>query len=110
MKTLLFLSLLSLSSLAWSLQDWKVIAETPACDGKIEIMAREGERYVVAVKGAERTKLFSKDGSPYTEQSLRTTEFASENKTMTFTQPSYVENNLPKIDVGTKRCKMHFAR
>lgn len=110
MKSLLFVSLISLSSFAMAAQDWKVIAETTSCDEKIEIMAKEGEKYVVAVKGTEKTKLFSKDGSAYAEQALKMTEFASENKSVTFTQPSYVENNLPKIDVGAKRCKMNFAR
>lgn len=115
MKNLLFISILSLSSLAWAAQEWKVIAETTVCDEKIQIMGKDGEKYVLAVKGDEKRKLFSKDGSAFNENSMQMTEFSSVGEpTYNFIHPSYVEANPPKIDVtysgAKKRCKMELAR
>ncbi|MFP5385867.1 MAG: hypothetical protein ACLGHN_07285 [Bacteriovoracia bacterium] len=117
MKQLFFLSILSLSSLAFSAQEWKVVAETTSCDQKIQVLAKEGEKYVKAVSGDEVTKLFPKDGSVFHENTMKMTEFVSDKSSevkYTFIQPSYVEANPPKIDVsynGTKkRCKMDLTR
>lgn len=113
MKHLLFITIMSVSSLAWSATDWKVVAETTSCSDKIQIMGKEGEKYVLAVRGEEKIKLLAKDGGVFNENALRSTEFVSEKNgdvTYTFTQPAYVEANPPKIDVsygGSKsRCKM----
>lgn len=115
MKHFLFITIMSLSSFAWSAQDWKVVAETTACSDKIQVMGKEGEKYVLAVRGDEKIKLFAKDGSVFNENAMRSTQFVSEKNadvTYTFTQPAYVEANLPKIDVaynGAKsRCKMEL--
>ncbi len=116
MKQFFFISLLSLSSLAYS-ADWKVIAETISCDEKIQILGKEGEKFVKAVAGNEETKLFAKDGSEFHENTMKNTEFVSNGKSAvsyTFRQPSYVEGNPPKIDVAynglKKRCKMNLAQ
>lgn len=116
MKQLFFLSILSFSSLAFSAPEWKVVAETTSCDEKIQVLAKEGEKYVKAVRGNEETKLFAKDGSVFHENNMKMTEFVSEKASdvkYTFMQPSYVEANPPKIDVsynGTKkRCKMSLT-
>ncbi len=117
MKQLFFITLFSLSSFSYAAADWKVIAETTSCNEKIQIMGKEGEKYVLAVKGEEKTKLFATDGSAYAQDKMAMTEFVSDKSSdvkYTFIQPSYVEGNLPKIDVaynGTKsRCKMQLNR
>lgn len=113
MKHLLFITIMSVSSFAWSATDWKVVAETTACSEKIQVMGKEGEKYVLAVRGEDKIKLFAKDGSVFNENAMRSTQFVSAKNgdvTYTFTQPAYVEANPPKIDVafnGDKsRCKM----
>lgn len=113
MKHLLVITIMSLSSFAWSATDWKVVAETTSCSDKIQIMGKEGEKYVLAVRGEDKVKLFAKDGGVFNENAMRSTQFVSEKNgdvTYTFTQPAYVEANPPKIDVaygGNKsRCKM----
>lgn len=116
MKHLLFISFMSLSTLSFAATDWKVIAETTSCNEKIQIMGKEGEKYVLAVKGDEKTKLFAKDDSVFHENAMKSTEFEAKSGDVTyrFIHPSYVEANPPKIDVaynGTKtRCKMDLAR
>jgi hypothetical protein len=117
MKSLLFLAIMSLSSMAMAAADWKVVAETTSCDQKIQIMGKEGEKFVMAVRGEEKTKLFAEDGSAFHADTMTNTEFSSDKKedvSYRFIQPSYVEANPPKIDVaynGTnKRCKMELAK
>lgn len=117
MKHLFFLALMSLSTVSMAAADWKVVAETTSCDEKIQIMGKEGEKYVMAVRGEEKTKLFATDGSVFHENTMRPTEFKSDKAgdvTYRFLQPSYVEGNPPKIDVaynGTKkRCKMDLSK
>lgn len=117
MKHLFFITLFSLSSFSYAAADWKVIAETTSCNEKIQIMGKEGEKYVLAVKGDEKTKLFATDGSAFEQDKMAMTEFVSDKSAdvkYTFTQPSVVDGNLPKIDVannGTKnRCKMQFNK
>lgn len=115
MKHLFFISLMSLSTLSFAASEWKLVAETTACDEKIQILGKEGEKYVLAVKGDEKTKLFAKDGTAFHHDSMKSTEFESQGSDVkyTFIQPSYVEANLPKIDVTEqgekKRCKMQLS-
>jgi hypothetical protein len=105
---------MSLSSLTFA-AEWKVVAETTLCDEKIQVMGKEGEKYVLAVNGEKKTKLFAKDGSTFSEQSMSSTEFVSKQDDVSyrFIQPSYVEANPPKIDVShngeKKRCKMKLS-
>ena len=117
MKHLFLISALSLSSMAFAAQDWKVVAETTSCDEKIQIMGKDGEKFVMAVRGDEKTKLFAKDGSAFKEESMKSTEFVSgkdADVSYRFIQPSYVEANPPKIDVtfhgDKKRCKMELSK
>jgi hypothetical protein len=113
MKYLFVLSLFSLPSIT-SAAEWKVIAETTSCRERIQVLGKEGEKYVLAVKGDEKMRLFSKDGSLFLENSPQTTEFVFQNADVTyrFIRPSYVEANSPKMDVIShgqqKRCKMNL--
>ncbi len=115
MKLFLTLAIVSHLSFAAAAAEWKKVAETTACSEKIEILGREGEKYVLLVRGTENTKLFSVDGSVFRENALKTTEFtASGDVSYTFTQPSYVEANPPKIvaknAVQNRRCRMSLTR
>jgi hypothetical protein len=117
MKHLFFLAIMSISSLSMAAADWKVVAETTSCDEKIQIMGKEGEKYVMAVRGDEKTKLFAADGSVFHADTMRPTEYTSDKSaevSYRFLQPAYVEANPPKIDVsynGTKkRCKMDLSK
>lgn len=117
MKHLFFITLFTVSSFAWSAEEWKVVAETTACDERIKILGKDGEKYVLAVHGVDKTKLISKDGTTFQTNALRSTEFISDKSSdvaYTFTQPSYVEANPPKIDLSfngsKKRCKMASNR
>lgn len=114
MKHLLFISLMSLSTLSFA-ADWKVVAETTSCDEKIQVLGKEGEKYVLAVKGEEKIKLHAKDNSVFNENAMKSTEFEAkaDGATYRYIQPSYVEANPPKIDVIheglKKRCKMELS-
>lgn len=116
MKQLFFLSIMIFSTMTQA-AGWKVVAETTSCAEKIQILGKEGEKYVLAVRGDEKTKLFAKDGSAFHENTMTNTQFtskASGDVKYTFIQPSYVEANPPKIDVAyngsQKRCKMELAK
>jgi hypothetical protein len=117
MKQLVLISLISLSSLAWSASEWKVVAETTSCDETIQILGKEGEKYVKAVHNGVETKLFAKDGTKFQEDSLAMNEFVSDKSSdvkYTFIQPAVVDGNPPKVDVvhsgAKKRCKMNLAQ
>lgn len=117
MKQLFLIALFSYALPTFAAADWKVIAETTSCADKIQVLGKEGEKYVLAVRGEEKVKLFAKDKAEFHENSLATTEFtsdASQDVKYTFIQPSYVEANPPKIDVAyqgaKKRCKMDLAK
>lgn len=114
MKHLFFITLMSMTSVSFA-SEWKVVAETTSCAEKIQILGKEGEKYVLAVHGEDRTKLFAKDGSTFKENVMSTKEFTSAKEgqvSYTFIQPSMVEGNPPKIDVfyngDKKRCKMEL--
>ncbi len=114
MKFLFLLSILSLSSQSFAAVAWKVVAETTNCDDKIQVLAKEGEKYVLVVNGDQKTKLFNQDGSAFEEAPKSTTIYNNSDTgefRYTFIQPSVVEGNLPKINItnhdGEKsRCKM----
>ncbi|MBA2406151.1 MAG: hypothetical protein H0V66_15355 [Bdellovibrionales bacterium] len=120
MKSVFFLSLMSLSVFAWSAtQEWKVVAETTnACKDKIQVLAKEGEKFVYVADGNTKTKLFADDGSAFTETNGKSVTYSNANdktlddaaKRFTFVQPSMVDGNPAKLDVamnGVKdNCKM----
>lgn len=95
--------------------NWKTIAQTTNCDEKIQIMGKEGEKYVVALKGEEKIKLFSNDGSTFKSHSINSNEFTNEVEGMKyrFIRPGDVEGNPPKIDLSIdnkrKRCRMELV-
>ena len=114
MKYLLLITL-TLPTLSWSVEkEWKVVAETIECGEKIQILGKEDEKYVLALRGNnERIKLLEKRGTAFKTNSLSTTEYVSDKDgdvLYSFIRPSYVEGNLPKIDIlqdgVKKRCKM----
>jgi hypothetical protein len=122
MKQVLFFSLMTLSSIAAAGADWKVVATVsdPACAEKIQILAKEGEKFVYAVNGADKNKLLAEDGSTFSADSMKSTTFVSDaaekrelgDPTYTFTHPSYVEANPPKLDIAysgvMKHCRMNI--
>lgn len=121
MKSVFFLSLLSIASLASAATDWKVVAETTgACKEKLQVLAKEGEKYVLVTEGDTKTKLFAEDGSAYSEQNAKAVVYTNNSdkslnessKKFTFLQPAMVDGNPAKLNVsmnGVKdNCKMNL--
>lgn len=119
MKSVFLLSLMSLSTFAWSAQDWKVVAvTTTACKEKLQVLAKEGEKFVYVTEGETKTKLYSEDGSAFSEQNSRSVVYtntadqslSATSKRYTFTQPSMVDPNPAKLELGMnqvqEKCKM----
>jgi hypothetical protein len=119
MKSVFLLSLMSLSTFVWSAQDWKVVAvTTTACKEKFQVLAKEGEKFVYVTEGETKTKLYSEDGSAFSEQNSRSVVYTNRadkslsatSKRYTFTQPSMVDPNPAKLELGTyqaqEKCKM----
>ena len=119
MKSVFFLSLMSFSVFASSAPDWKVVAETTtACKEKLQVLAKEGEKFVYIADGDNKTKLFAEDGAAFSEQNAKPIVYTNANdknlsetsKRFTFVQPSMVDGNPPKLNVamnGVKdNCKM----
>lgn len=109
MKSVFLLSLMSLTTFAYSASEWKVVAETTTnCKEKIQVLAKEGEKFVYVADGDAKTKLFAEDGTTYSETNGKAVIFSNESdknldaaaKRFTFTQPSMVDGNPPKIDVA----------
>lgn len=94
-------------SLSWAaLPDWKVIAETIECSEKIQIIAKDGEKFIFAVKGAEKIKLIPQDGSVFLRDNPKVMTYESEVQTngdiISVNLPSVVQSALPKIYVSNK--------
>lgn len=112
MKRLFMLSILSLSSLTWAAQGWKVVAVTTNCKDKLEVLAKDGEKFVYVVNGEKKTQLFSEDGSTFSQESGSMTTFtnkhdkSAEDK-FVFSQPSMVDGNPPKLDIASNSFKDH---
>ena len=118
MKSVFFFSLMSFATLVWSAQEWKVVAVTTnACKDKVEVLAKEGEKFVYVHEGDVKTKLFSADGSAFTEQNGKSVTFtnsseglASSEARYTFVQPSMVDGNPAMLQVASNgvkaNCKM----
>ena len=117
MKALSVLSLLIATAAFASAPDWKVVAETSNCEEKIQILAKEGETFVYAVKGSEKTKLSAETGSTYKKDSPKSVSFSSaandQGEKISFINPSMVEANPPKVQiannnkgVATQKCNL----
>lgn len=116
MKSFLFFSLMALTSLTWAAQDWKVVAVTTNnCQEKVEVLAKEGEKFVYVNDGSAKTKLFAEDGSSFSEQSGKMITFSNNSdknssEKYTFVQPSMVDPNPAKIEIAANglkaNCKM----
>jgi hypothetical protein len=123
MKVLLILTLFSFTTLCWSSDDWKVIAEsTGPCEEKREILAKVGEPYVFIQEGVKKIKLFSEDGSVFNEESPKALVFTNtqnkllrgNDKKFTFYLPSFVDGNPPKLDIvaqfKNEKCRLKTKR
>lgn len=115
MKSVFLLSLMSLTSLAYAAAaEWKVVAETTTnCKEKIQVMAKEGEKFVYVTDGTTKTKLAAEAGAAYSDQSGKAVVFSNEkdsslsgvSKRFTFTNPAMVDGNPPKINVSVNGVK-----
>lgn len=121
MKSVFLLSLMSLTTFAYSASEWKVVAETTTnCKEKVQVLAKEGEKFVYVADGDTKTKLFAEDGTAYSDTNGKAVVFSNEKdkslddaaKKFTFTQPSMVDGNPPKINVATNgvrdNCKLNL--
>lgn len=121
MKSVFFFSLLSLTTFAFSATEWKVVAETTgSCKEKLQVLAKEGEKFVYVAEGDSKTKLFAEDGSAYSEQNGKAVVYSNNSdktlnessKKFTFIQPSMVDGNPPKLNVASNgvrdNCKMNL--
>ena len=122
MKSVFLLSLMSLTSFTYAATaEWKVVAEsTTNCKEKVQVLAKEGEKFVFVTEGGTKTKLAAEDGSAYSDQSGKAVVFSNEkdqslsaaSKRFTFTNPAMVDGNPPKINVsvnGVKdNCKLNL--
>jgi hypothetical protein len=110
MKCLYAFFLSTVFSSVWAnSQDWRVVAlSTTSCQDKIQVLAKEGEKFVYVTSGQEKIKLPSTDGAVFSADSGRSVVF--KNAPYTFTQPSMVDPNPPKLEIessGQKSiCKM----
>lgn len=104
MKVLSLLSLFVATSAFAATPEWKVVAETSDCAEKIQILAKEGEKFVYAQKGAEKTKLAALGADTYKKDSPKAVAFTStandSGETISFTNPGMVEANPPKIQIA----------
>jgi len=118
MKFLLITSFLATSSFA---SEWKPIAQTVSCPQDVQILAKEGEKYVLASYNGTQHKLFSSDQTTYTPRALKSQEFASDitkekyllgEPTFVFEQQGEVEGNPPKLVISLSgvqhRCRMNI--
>lgn len=106
MKIFVISSLIALSSLA-NAAEWKVVAETENCHEKAQVLAKDGEKYVVVKHGETSEKLFAEDGATFKADSMSNVVFSSPN--YAFTQPSVVEGNPAKFDIRSGKkthCRM----
>ena len=114
MKSVFLLSLMCLSTFAYSASDWKVVAvTTTSCKEKVQVMAKDGEKFVRVTDGSNETKLFAEDGSAFSEQNAKAVVYSNKSdksltaKHFTFTQPAMVDGNPPKIEIATNGVKDH---
>ena len=105
MKNFTFILFLIVSSAFAAAPDWKVVAESSDCSEKIKILAKEGESFVYAVKGEEKTKLTGEANSKFSIDAPKAVTFSSRQNArgeiISFTNPSVTEANLPKIQFSS---------
>ena len=119
MRSVFFFSLVLFSTFSWSAPEWKVVAEsTSDCSDKLQVLAKEGEKFVYVTDGHTKTKIDSLNGSAFSEQNGQEVVFSNtseknldeRSKRFTFVQPSMVNSSLPKLTVAThglmNHCKM----
>lgn len=113
MRTLLISSLVLISAPALAaVEGWQVIAESGKdCPEKVQILGKEGEKYVRALYDGKDQKLVAKSKEAFSTEAKREMVFETQkeearNETVKFTNPGMVESNVPKIEV-VKNGKTH---
>lgn len=117
MKSFFTLTLFTLTFHSFAAAEWKTIAETSNCPEKVQIMAKEGEKFVKLVHGGEEEKLFAQDGSAFTRDTPHKVMFVSPKteglvsaKSYSFFRPAMMESTAPKLMINAKgkelRCQM----
>jgi hypothetical protein len=116
MKVPYLLSLLTVTTLTWAAaQEWKVVAESMKCKDKLQVLGKEGERFVYVIDGTDKIKLIADDASAFTEQNSRQVTFSNKGQSesgrvYTFTQPGVMDGNPGKLEVvmngELSKCKM----
>lgn len=118
MRSIFISSLLifSASSFAASVDGWQIIAEsTKDCPENVQILGKDGEKYVRALYDGKDQKLVSKNKEAFSanakrEMTFETMKEEAKNETVKFTNPGMVESNMPKVEVvkngETHNCKM----
>jgi hypothetical protein len=117
MKSLLFFSVLSLTSFAWSAQEWKTIAVSTNCKEKVSIQAKEGEKHILAEMNGKQIKLYPETDTAFKMDSARSIVYSNQQDDkldntkpyILYTHPSMVEANPPKIRVSTKENRDHCS-
>jgi hypothetical protein len=114
MKTVTIFSLILFCGYSFAFSGWKMVARSTSCSDQIRIMAKEGETYVIAQKGAEKIKLFSEDKISFKSNLPWSSQFTAKSGKMGYRliYPSSIEANPPKLDIyhGKKfeRCKLEI--
>ena len=119
MRSVFFFSLVLFSTFSWSAPEWKVVAEsTSDCTDKLQVLAKEGEKFVYVTDSHSKTKIYSSDGSVFSQQNGQEVVFSNSHeknldersKRFTFIQPSMVSSTLPKLTIVSQglmnHCKM----
>ncbi|MGE3609351.1 MAG: hypothetical protein AB7I27_07175 [Bacteriovoracaceae bacterium] len=98
-----FLFLMSLSTICLAQSDWKIVAESNQCSEKIQILAKDGEKYVLVQSGENKIKLNSLDNSDFQTDSPKSITFKSDQ--YQFDWPAMMERNPPKLSFLKSRNK-----
>ena len=113
MRALLISSLFLLSSSVFAAYEgWQVIAESGKdCPEKVQILGKDGEKYVRALYDGKDQKLVAKSKEAFSSSAKREMVFESQkeearNETVKFTNPGMVESSTPKVEV-VKNGKTH---
>jgi hypothetical protein len=98
MKTFFALVLIATGTCSFAASGWKVVAETKDCADTVQVLAKEGEKYVIAREGKQETKLYSKEKAVFSSTNGEPLVFSADK--YTFTQPRMVEAAQPKLEVA----------
>lgn len=86
---------------------WKPVAKTVDCPHEVKVLAKPGEKHVMADVDGKRIQFNSNKGESFSEESLVSHQFVNKEEKMTLTLPGYVERNPPKFDMNENGKKVH---